>query len=438
MKVRSNDYLPIFRGQQKLSMREKSQFVKSVSYIYKIRLISSFLILFLVTNVFSTDKKVITAQLVENGFENIRIKIENARILIAYENRVYRFEVEALNEVIKIVVPLIDDREELILIPLNRKIPIIKFLSSIENCKAFLGNKINAQQFIEDSDIKLDVDREYNFLLDESEFNSSNLRFDLVIKPTMSFEFGPYSDPILAQINLTPDIRTGFWKGMRLSYETIFPLWNELGSRGDSIRTGMVTINQTFRLPKAFFISTTAGIFSGNRYGFDFEAKKYFGDGNFSLGANFGVTSYIDFSGMTRILYSNQFLFTGSFSTEFRVEKYDLTLGASIGRYLQKDNSIRFDINREFSEIEIGFFAIRSFEGVTNGGFTLTIPLFPSKYWNPSLLRLKVAENYSWSYVVKSNTNDLIGQRYNTGSRINTFLEKLNPSFVKNTFRKIN
>ncbi|KAF0141294.1 MAG: hypothetical protein FD122_1722 [Stygiobacter sp.] len=182
MKVRSNDYLPIFRGQQKLSMREKSQFVKSVSYIYKIRLISSFLILFLVTNVFSTDKKVITAQLVENGFENIRIKIENARILIAYENRVYRFEVEALNEVIKIVVPLIDDREELILIPLNRKIPIIKFLSSIENCKAFLGNKINAQQFIEDSDIKLDVDREYNFLLDESEFNSSNLRFDLVIK----------------------------------------------------------------------------------------------------------------------------------------------------------------------------------------------------------------------------------------------------------------
>ena len=419
-------------------MREKSQIVKSNWYIYKIALVSSFLILFFVTNIFSTDKKVITARLVENGFENIRIKIENTRILISYENRVYRFEVEALSEVLKIVVPLIDDREELILIPLNRKIPIIKFLSGLENCRAFLANKINAQQFIEDADIKMDIDRDYNLLLDESEFNSSNFRFDLVIKPAMSFEFGPYSDPVLAQINLAPDIRTSFWKGMRLSYEAIFPLWNELGSRGDSIRTGMVTINQTFRLAKAFFISTSTGIFSGNRYGLDLEAKKYFADGDFSLGANFGITSFIDFSGMTRILYSDQFIVTGSISAEYRVEKYDLTLGASIGRYLQKDNSIRFDINREFSEIEIGFFAIRSFKGVTNGGFTLTIPLFPSKYWNPSFARIKVAENYSWSYVVKSNTNDLIGQRYNTGSRISSFIEKLNPSFVKNTFRKIN
>ena len=419
-------------------MYKKSQIVKSNRHIYKIALVSSFLILFFVTNIFSTDKKVITAQLVENGFENIRIKIENTRILIAYENRVYRFEVEALSEVLKIVVPLIDDREELILIPLNRKIPIIKFLSGLENCRAFLTNKINAQQFIEDSDVKMDVDRDYNLLLDESEFNSSNYRFDLVIKPAMNFEFGPYSDPIIAQINLAPDIRTGFWKGMRFSYEALFPLWNEFGSRGDSVRTGMVTINQTFRLPKAFFLSTTAGIFSGNRYGLDFEAKKYFGDGDFSLGANFGVTSFIDFSGMTRILYSDQFLVTGSLNAEYRVEKYDLTLGASIGHYLQKDNSLRFDINREFSEIEIGFFAIRSFKGVTNGGFTLTIPLFPSKYWNPGIARLKVAENYSWSYLVKSNTNDLIGQRYNTGSRINTFIEKLNPSFIKNTFTKIN
>ena len=53
----------------------------------------------------------------------------------------------------------------------------------------------------------------------------------------------------------------------------------------------------------------------------------------------------------------------------------------------------------------------------------MTVPLFPSKYWNPGIARVKVAENYSWSYLVKSNTNDLIGQRYNTGSRINTFIE---------------
>lgn len=416
-------------------MCKVSQIVKFYCHIYKLLVI---LFLFSFSESIATNKNDIISKLSENGFENIKVKVEDARILIAYENRVFRFEVDALKEVLKLVVPLIDDREELILIPLNRKIPIIKFFSSLKNCREFLANNIDAEQFINEADIRMDVDKDFKLLFDESEFNSSDFRFDLVLKPQMSFEFGPYSDPVLAQINLAPDIRTGFWKGMKFSYETIFPLWNEFGSRGDSIRTGMVTLNQTFRLPNALFISTTAGIFSGNRYGFDFETKKYFGNGNFSLGGNFGVTSYIDFSGMTRILYSSEFMVTGSVSAEYRIEKYDLTLGASIGHYLQKDNSLRVDINREFGEIEIGFFALRSFKGVSNGGFTLTVPLFPSQYWNPSFVRLKVAENYSWSYVVKSNTNDLIGLRYNTGSRIYTFLEKLNPSFIKNRFTKIN
>lgn len=382
----------------------------------------------------ATDKTVLTNKLVEHGFENVRIKLDDSRVVIAYENRVFRFEVEALKEVLNIVVPLIDDREELVLIPLNRKIPIVRFMSALQNCKYFLANKIDAKTFIEDSDIRIDVDKDYKLLLEEKEHNSSDFRFDLVLKPQLKFEFGPYSKPIIMQINLAPDLRTSFWKGMRFSYEEIIPIINEFGSRGDSIRTGMVTLNQTFRLQNALYISTTAGIFSNNRYGFDFETRKYFGDGNFSLSGNFGITSFIDFSGKTRVLYSDQFFVTGSISAEYRIEKYDLTLAASIGHYLQKDNSIRFDINREFGEIEIGFFAIRSFDGISNGGFTLIVPLFPSKYWSPSFVRVKVAENYAWSYLVKSNTTDLIGLRYNTGSRINTFIEKLNPSFIKNIF----
>lgn len=414
-------------------MFEKSLIVKLRCYIYKVRLIF-FLVAFFSLKASATDKLTIITKLQESGFENLRLKIENSRVTIAYENRVYRFEVDALEKVIELVVPLINDREELVLIPLNRKIPIIKFLSSIKNCNAFINHSISAKQFIEDSDIKMDVDKEYNTLFDEAEHNSSNFRFDLVVKPQLSFEFGPYTDPVLAQINLVPDLRTSFWKGMRFSYEAIFPLWNEFGSRGDSIRTGMITLNQTYRFPKAFFVSATAGIFSGNRYGFDLEVRKFFSNGNFSIGGNIGTTSYIDFSGMTKILYSDQFIVTGSVNLEYRVSKYDLTLGLSLGRYLQKDNSLRFDINREFGEIEIGFFAIRSFEGVSNGGLTLTIPLFPSKYWNPSFIRLKTAENYSWSYVVKSNTYDLIGMRYHTGNRINAFIEKLNPSFIENRF----
>lgn len=41
----------------------------------------------------ATDKNLVISKLASNGFENIRVKLEDSRILIAYENRVYRFEV---------------------------------------------------------------------------------------------------------------------------------------------------------------------------------------------------------------------------------------------------------------------------------------------------------------------------------------------------------
>ena len=100
------------------------------------------------------------------------------------------------------------------------------------------------------------------------------------------------------------------------------------------------------------------------------------------------------------------------------------------------DNSIRFDINREFGEVEIGFFAVRSKSGVSNGGINISIPIFPSKYWKPDFLRVRPAEYFTWSYLVRSNTPDLIGLRYNTGNRLNIFMKKLIPSFIKNSFRK--
>ncbi|MEW6654139.1 MAG: hypothetical protein AB1394_11830, partial [Bacteroidota bacterium] len=127
-------------------MYKLSLFVKARTYV-KFGIFVLFFFGFF-NNHFATEKNVIISKLIEHGFENIRIKLADSRILIAYENRVYRFEVEALNEILKIVVPLINDREELVLIPLNRKIPIVKFSSALKNCRDFLDKKIDAKKFI--------------------------------------------------------------------------------------------------------------------------------------------------------------------------------------------------------------------------------------------------------------------------------------------------
>ena len=401
-----------------------------------------FFIFFLVINTIGYGydnpgiKENLLRKLINYGFENIRVKVDEQKVIIAYENRVYRFDVEAIKEILNIVVPELNDIQKVILIPENRKIPIVSVETLLADCKSYIDSKITGKEFAEKLKIDFDIDKIYSELQKEEIENSSSFRFDIAVKPQLNFEFGPYEKPVISQINIVPELKTSWWKGMNFNYELIVPLVNEFGTRGDSVRPGIVTLNQVFRFPNNYFVSTSFGFFTQSRYGFDFEMKKYSLNGDLNFGLNFGLTSFASFSGMTKLYYYDAFTWTGSLSCEYRVTKYDLTLGLTAGKFLMGDESIRFDINREFGEIEIGFFAIRSRDGISNGGINITIPLFPSHYWKPSFVRLRTNENFSWSYLVKTNTDQLIGLRYNTGNRLNIFMKKLNPEFIKNIFRK--
>ncbi len=412
---------------------------RGINIIYKKKIITFLLFFFSFFEIlFPQDlgiKQNIIKDLANTGFENIRIKYDPDKIIIAYENRVYRFDVDAVKEVLKIVVPELTEQKKIILIPENRKIPLVIIEVLVTDCKDYLSSNISGSEFAEKLKIIFETDTEWQDLKNETEFNSSNLRFDITLKPTIAAQFGVFTDPVMWQLNLVPGIRTSFWKGMLFNYELIVPIHNDLLPMEDSVRTGMAVINQTLRLPNSFFVSSSIGYFSNNRYGFDIEAKKYFSNGDINIGINFGITSFAYFVGK-RFYYSDQFMWTGGINLDFRIPKYDLTLGLSSGKFLMGDNSIRLDINRAFGEIEIGFFAIRSLNGISNGGINISIPIFPSKYWKPSFIRLRTEENFGWGYIVKSNTPDLIGLRYNTGNKINNFIKKLNPEFIKNNFRK--
>ncbi len=347
----------------------------------------------------------------------------------------YRFDIDAVKEVLKIVVPKLTGQEKIILIPENRKIPLVIIEASVTDCKNYLTSNISGAEFAEKLKIIFETETEWQELKNETEFNSTNLRFDITLKPTITAQFGVYTDPVMWQLNLVPGIRTSFWKGMNINYELIIPIHNDLLPMEDSVRTGLAVINQTLRLPNSFFVSSSIGYFSNNRYGFDLEGKKYFSNGDINIGINFGITSFAYFVGK-RFNYSDQFIWTGGVNFDFRIPEYDLTLGFSAGKFIMGDYSIRFDINREFGEIEIGFFALRSIRGVSNGGINISIPIFPSKYWKPDFIRLRTQENFGWGYIVRSNSPDLIGLRYTTGNKINNFIKKLNPEFIKNNFRK--
>lgn len=422
-------------------MCEKSQVLTSGILIYRRVLVLLLILLF--SSVQNSRADIDNALLKENlikdllcgGFENVRLKIDDGRLLIAYENRVYRFDVDAVKEVLKIVVPKIEKIERLILIPQNRKIPLVVIDADISECRNYLDSKITEKEFTNKLKINFLVDGIWKEMEREEEYNSSSLKFDLTVKPSVKFQLGVFTDPVMYQVNIVPGLHTSLWKGFSVDYEYTVPVHNDLLSREDTSHTELAVINQVFRLPESFFVSASAGYFQGERYGFDIEAKKFYSNGNLSFGLNAGCTSLAYFAG-TKLYYSDEFTLTGSISSELRISELDLTLGLMAGRFLSGDSSIRFDISREFKEVQIGFFALRSSKGITNGGINITIPIYPDKYFCPSTFRIRPAENFGWGYLVKSNGADLIGLRYNTGYRIDTFFKQLNPEFIKNNFGK--
>ncbi|MDQ7817109.1 MAG: YjbH domain-containing protein [Melioribacteraceae bacterium] len=370
------------------------------------------------------------------GFENVSVAGAGDHLFVAYENRLFRFEVEALSEFLLLIAPHIENYRQITILIKNKNIPVVQISMNKNDLIDWQKKVINNAEFAELIDIKFDNLRDSeNVFENTGVINSSNMKFDLVVKPTYKFQFGIFSDPVLYQLNFTPHVEFGLWKGMTGLYELTIPLHNDFTPREDSVRTSMIVVNQTFPLSDNYFLSGTVGFFTQNRYGLDLDTRGYFLNGDLSVGLNVGYTGYASFS-TKRFYYSDLYLWTVSANIDYRITEYDLTVGLTAGKFLMNDNTIRVDINREFGEIQVGFFAMRSTNGVSNGGVNISIPLFPSKYWKPGLFRIRTTENLGFTYLVKTDLSDLIGLKYDTGFRIKNFIERLNPNFIINYLSK--
>jgi hypothetical protein len=106
-------------------------------------------------------------------------------------------------------------------------------------------------------------------------------------------------------------------------------------------------------------------------------------------------------------------------------------LKATWGKFIYHDKGVRLDVSRQFDEVDVGFFILRTGEG-RNGGFSFSIPIFPSKRLSPGRVRISPAPYFPWSYWYKGMTD--YGLQYQTQNNVDGFFKKLNPDFVKSQF----
>lgn len=370
--------------------------------------------------------------LVKKGFENVAVVSDDKRLTVAYENRIYRDEVRAIKEVLNLVMPGAKNSQTVILVPQNRKTPLLSISIKVDDYRTFKNGVFSLQQFVSAMQVSFDTDSIWKSLRAASRANSSFYKFDLVIHPQFKAHFGNRRDPFESQLNLAPELSASFWKGLRFSGALIVPLQNELAEEEDFVRPGTIVLNQTLRLPRAIFLSAAIGYFDEQRYGVDFEIRKYSHAGRWAVAANLGYTGFASYlKGVWS--YTDIDLLTASVAAEYRWPKLDLILRAAGGQFLDRDRGGRFELFRQFGEVDFGFYLVKTDAG-ENGGFHFSIPIFPAKYLPAARFRISPAKNFQWEY--RYRRLDSSGRQFETGNRLYDFSKRLHPDYIKSQLLK--
>jgi hypothetical protein len=202
-----------------------------------------------------------------------------------------------------------------------------------------------------------------------------------------------------------------------------------------------MTVNQLVKLPFDVFCNASAGFFlysrfgdNFHRYGLDVQLRRFFNNGNFYIGANGSYTGQASFK--TGVLeYWDPDLFLGNVCAAYRYSPYNIWLKATVGKFLYSDNGVRFDVNRQFHELQFGFFLVKSADFGHTIGFNFKIPIIPQKYFDHRLLRIRPANTFDWEF--RANTVLPRVVQYKTGNDIDDRLINFNPDYVKDQVSKM-
>jgi len=257
--------------------------------------------------------------------------------------------------------------------------------------------------------------------------NPSRFRTDVIIHPDLHLNLGDYDNPVAAQINLVPELRSTIAKGIFVSASLILPLYNELESWGNYVRLGPTLINGIIRLGQGAFAYGSAGFFKDQRYGAQAGLKKYIFSSAVMLDGRIGLSGY----GMMdkgRFKYSDLDALSASVSATCFQPRLQLFFTLGVHRFVYKDYGLHLQIFRFFHDFRFGFWSVYT-NAEFNGGFQFALPLPPKRYRPRRFFRIHPADYFNWSYQAKRNT--LNGTRLRANEIIDDLFVRYNPNYIK-------
>ncbi|MCF2519143.1 YjbH domain-containing protein [Dyadobacter sp. CY351] len=353
------------------------------------------------------------ADIINPGYRKLRGNFENVTWdsagIISYEQRLNRNPFPALYQLKQ----LFADSVNMDFVPLFQGIPIAKYR---------LKEKLEVGEMS-------DAFRQRQKLRGKFPFHRNGYSLDFWIQPYFNAIFGNFDKPVQSNTSIAVQSQIFLLPGMSLDFGILFPIVNDLDNRPKKIRPAPVFLNQFYSRDHNH-ISASAGFFQNDQYGINIQYRRANLQRPWSFGVEAGVTGdyYYPNKG---VYYGNMNNLLVILDAAYLLSNPDITFKVSGGRYLAGDTGVRLDMLRQFSNIEIGFYAMTTSNGSTIG-FNFTIPLFSGKLLNSKHVRLRTATEFPWEYNYTRGYH--IGERYRTGYQLDQKLRQYHSQYLNRQY----
>ena len=410
-------------GSQQTSRHDRLQISDMV-----IRFIG-FLFLMFTTSFVAQEE--LAKKMVSLGYENVRVFTKNDELYVGYENNRYRFEGDALEEVLKTLSEsnvVVNQPTHLLIY--NTGLPVVYFnipfkvLSSIQN-------KNYSETDTKSIYASLNVAKLESVYKEHRPYNNSFYKFDFQLGFHLDYQLGNFDNGVKEKLYARPNMQTVFGHGTQLNASYQMVIINDLNNQFYS-RPYMVVLSQDFKLPYNGFINASLGYFQFNRFGYNIRFDKLLQEEAFHVSFNYGMTrySYLD-EEVIPIYNSNQQSFYNA-TLNYRWRKHDVDIRLNYGTFMQNDLGYHFSVSRQFEEKFVHLFYKKTNLGDVGGfGFIATLP--QKKYMKPKKIRARLADNFKLNYNYFGNS---IARSYDTGPSLFSDLKEYYPSVLKKAIQK--
>ncbi|MCE7040492.1 YjbH domain-containing protein [Dyadobacter sp. CY312] len=346
--------------------------------------------------------------------EKLRQSFENIQTIdgkVFYEQRLYRNPFIGLYEIQKVTA----DTTIKQYVPLFNGFPIGKYA---------VDENVNYDP-LSDAERKAYLQKN-RFLLHKK------YKADFWIQPYFAAIFGNFEKPVESNTSGALQTQLYLLPGLTLQTGVLFPIVNDLDGRPKNIRLAPTFLNQFYN-QGSNYISASAGFFQNDQYGVNVQYRRADLSKPWSFGLEAGLTGFYYYP-KGGIYYEgpDQLLLLADAS--YRFKGPDITLKLSGGQFLWRDKGARIEMVRQFTNVELGVYAVKTQNGSTLG-FNFAVPIPPGKIVQGKHARLRTTDEFRWEYTYSRGYR--IGERYRLGYQLDQKLRQFHQDYLNRQHREL-